>query len=126
MATQVKVIKTTFKVRRGNSDVWAQVNPKLAAGEPGYELDNHRLKIGDGEKTWNELPYIGGSSTEIPELQDYVTKDELEALVQSYIPSSEKENQIKILNDGTMEINSVNINKLVQTEGDMLILDGSM
>lgn len=126
MATQVKVLKTTFKVRRGQSQVWADINPILAEGEPGYELDTHRLKIGDGEKSWNELPYIGGSSTEIPELQEYVTKEELESLVKDYIPSSEKENQIKVLNDGTMEINSLNITKLVQTEGDTLILDGSV
>ena len=126
MATQVKVIKTTFKVRRGQSQVWADINPILADGEPGYELDTHRLKIGDGEKSWNKLPYIGGSSTEIPELQEYVTKEELESLVKAYIPSSEKENQIKVLNDGTMEINSLNITKLVQTEGDTLILDGSV
>ena len=106
--------------------MWAQVNPKLAAGEPGYELDTHRLKIGDGEKAWNELPYIGGSSTEIPELQDYVTKDELEILVKKHLPSSDKENQIKVLNDGTMEINSLNVNKLVQTEGDILILESSI
>ena len=126
MTTQVKVLKTTFKVRRGQSQVWADINPILAEGEPGYELDTHRLKIGDGEKSWNELPYIGGSSTEIPELQEYVTKEELESLVKAYIPSSEKENQIKVLNDGTMEINSLNITKLVQTEGDTLILDGSV
>lgn len=126
MATQVKVLKTTFKVRRGQSQVWADINPILAEGEPGYELDTHRLKIGDGEKSWNELPYIGGSSTEIPELQEYVTKEELESLVKAYIPSSEKENQIKVLSDGTMEINSLNITKLVQTEGDTLILDGSV
>ena len=126
MATQVKVLKTTFKVRRGQSQVWADIDPILADGEPGYELDTHRLKIGDGEKSWNELPYIGGSSTEIPELQEYVTKEELESLVKAYIPSSEKENQIKVLSDGTMEINSLNITKLVQTEGDTLILDGSV
>lgn len=121
-----KILKTTFKVRRGQSQVWADINPILAEGEPGYELDTHRLKIGDGEKSWNELPYIGGSSTEIPELQEYVTKEELESLVKAYIPSSEKENQIKVLSDGTMEINSLNITKLVQTEGDTLILDGSV
>lgn len=97
-----KVIKTTFKVRRGLAHVWADINPLLVEGEPGYELDTHRLKIGDGELRWNELPYIGGSSTEIPELQEYVTKTELESLVKAYIPSSEKENQIKVLNDGTI------------------------
>ena len=121
-----KILKTTFKIRRGQSQVWADINPILADGEPGYELDTHRLKIGDGEKSWNELPYIGGSSTEIPELQEYVTKEELESLVKAYIPSSEKENQVKVLSDGTMEINSLNITKLVQTEGDTLILDGSV
>ena len=126
MATPVKILKTTFKVRRGQSQVWADINPILADGEPGYELDTHRLKIGDGEKSWNELPYIGGSSTEIPELQEYVTKEELESLVKAYIQSSEKENQIKILNDGTMEINSLNVSKLVQDEGNVLILDGSI
>lgn len=126
MAIPIKVLKTTFKVRRGQSQVWADINPILAEGEPGYELDTHRLKIGDGEKSWNELPYIGGSSTEIPELQEYVTKEEIESLVKAYIPSSEKENQIKVLSDGTMEINSLNITKLVQTEGDTLILDGSV
>lgn len=121
-----KVLKTTFKVRRGQSEIWASINPTLADGEPGYELDTHRLKIGDGNKPWNDLPYIGEASTEIPELQEYVTKEELESLVKAYIPSSEKENQIKVLNDGTMEINSLNITKLVQTEGDTLILDGSV
>ncbi len=126
MAIPIKVLKTTFKVRRGQSQVWADINPILAEGEPGYELDTHRLKIGDGEKSWNELPYIGGSSTEIPELQEYVTKEELESLVKAYIPSSEKENQIKVLNDGTMEINSLNVSKLVQDEGSVLILDGSI
>ena len=29
---------------------------KLAAGEPGFEISTNTLKIGDGEKTWAELP----------------------------------------------------------------------
>lgn len=31
----------------------------MAAGEPGYELDTHKVKIGDGTNFWNDLPYIG-------------------------------------------------------------------
>jgi hypothetical protein len=108
-----KTIKTTFKVRRGRAEDWVRVNPVLDDGEPGYELDTGRLKIGREQKPWNELDYIGDSSTQFPELQEYVTKTELETLVQAYIPSSDKENQIKVLNDGTMEINSLNISKLV-------------
>lgn len=120
-----KVIKTTFMVRRGQSKVWASIDPKLAAGEPGYELDTHRLKIGDGEKTWNKLPYIGEGAA-IPEMQDYVTKDELEELVRSFVKSSDEINQVKILNDGTMEVNQISLDKLYQADGAVLILDGSV
>lgn len=102
-----KLIKTTFKVRRGDSKAWASINPTLTDGEPGYELDTHRLKIGDGNKPWNDLPYIGEASN----LPDEITTEQIKEVITSY--SSEKENQIKILNDGTMEINSLNISKLV-------------
>jgi hypothetical protein len=30
------------------------------AGQPGYDKDKHKLKIGDGEKYWTELPYASG------------------------------------------------------------------
>lgn len=58
MATQ-QVIKTTFQFRRGLSEAWTRNNPTLAAGEPGFELDTYRLKIGDGTTPWNELAYFG-------------------------------------------------------------------
>lgn len=54
----VKVIKTTFKLKRANANQWAQINPILSAGEPGFELDTNKLKIGDGITSWNLLPYI--------------------------------------------------------------------
>lgn len=38
--------------------------------------------------------------------------------------SSTAENKVSVSDDGSMEINSVNTRKLVQTEGDLLILDG--
>lgn len=33
-------------------------NPTLAEGEPGFETDTYKLKIGDGSLTWTSLPYI--------------------------------------------------------------------
>lgn len=51
-------IKTTFQLRRGNAEVWAKNNPVLAAGEPGFELDTGKLKIGNGNDTYNDLSYI--------------------------------------------------------------------
>ena len=54
-----EIIKTTFQLRRGLEQAWKKNNPLLAAGEPGYELDTHKVKIGDGINFWNDLPYIG-------------------------------------------------------------------
>ena len=65
-------IKTTFQVKRGTAERWLEVNPVLKQGEPGYEFDTHRLKIGDGIKYWTELPYIG--------IQDVITVDTLDDL----------------------------------------------
>lgn len=40
------------------------------------------------------------------------------------VKSSDKENQVSVNKDGYMEVNDVNVNKLVQTDGDTLILNG--
>lgn len=53
-----KVIKTTFKLRRGTSLQWESVNPILAEGEPGYATDINLLKIGDNKTPWKDLPAI--------------------------------------------------------------------
>ena len=51
-----------FKLRRGTAAEWlaspSPCGPVLAAGEPGYETDTHKLKIGDGVTAWCNLPYI--------------------------------------------------------------------
>lgn len=55
MATQIQVIKTTFQFKRGLSSAWSKNNPVLAAGEPGFETDTGKLKIGNGTTAWNDL-----------------------------------------------------------------------
>lgn len=40
------------------------------------------------------------------------------------VKSSEAENYVNVKEDGTMEVNSLNVMKLTQTTGDLLILDG--
>lgn len=40
-----QVINTTFKLKRGTAARWIEVNPILEAGEPGFVLDENRLKI---------------------------------------------------------------------------------
>lgn len=53
------VVKTTFQLKRGTAAKWVELNLVLSAGEPGFEIDTYRLKIGDGHTPWLDLPYIG-------------------------------------------------------------------
>ena len=42
------------------------------------------------------------------------------------VKSSTSENKVTISEDGTMEVNSLNVNKLEQDDGDYIILDGNV
>ena len=56
---------TKIQLRRDTSANWQGTNPVLAQGEPGVELDTHKMKIGDGSTSWNDLAYAaGGGDTE--------------------------------------------------------------
>ena len=54
-----EIISTTFQIRRGKTQAWVQNNPILKAGEPGYDLDEKILKIGDDKTSWLDLSAIG-------------------------------------------------------------------
>ena len=54
----IKVIKATIQLHRGLAATWARNNPILAYGEPGFEKDTYKLKIGDGVTEWNSLNYF--------------------------------------------------------------------
>ena len=60
MATTI--VKTTFRLKRGTAARWAELNPILDNGEPGFVYNANRLKIGDGVTPWNDLPYIEGKN----------------------------------------------------------------
>jgi hypothetical protein len=55
MACQPSSVK--FQLRRATASNWTSTNPILKAGEPGFETDTYKLKIGDGINTWRNLPY---------------------------------------------------------------------
>jgi len=44
-----------FLLRRDTATNWNVKNPVLQAGEPGYDLTNGILKIGDGVTPWRNL-----------------------------------------------------------------------
>lgn len=51
-----------IQLRRDTAANWAAANPVLRAGEPGYESDTGRLKIGDGSAPWVALSYSAGDT----------------------------------------------------------------
>ena len=59
-----------IQVRRGNSTgtgSWNSINPILAPGEIGLEVDTNRFKFGQTDVHWNDLPYALEDS-----LADYI------------------------------------------------------
>jgi len=55
-------VETLIQFRRGAAATWTSQNPTLSAGEPGYESDTGKFKIGDGTAAWNSLDYIGDAT----------------------------------------------------------------
>lgn len=53
-----------IQLRRDGAQQWANVNPILAQGELGIEIDTSRIKIGDGVTAWNSLKYERPIETE--------------------------------------------------------------
>ena len=68
------VINTTFQFKRGLAEAWGRLNPILAQGEPGWTLDTHVLKIGDGVTSWNDLPAISDIQIDETDVQNAVNK----------------------------------------------------
>lgn len=89
MATQV--INTTFQFKRGLSDAWERSNPILAPGEPGWTLDTHVLKIGNGVTAWNNLEAISGAA---------ISEADIRAAVEDYL----KDHPISVKTDATLSV----------------------
>lgn len=49
-----------IQFRRGSSKSWLGFKKPLAAGQPGYDKTENKLKIGDGTTSWEKLDYLVG------------------------------------------------------------------
>ena len=55
----------TIQIRRDTAANWTAGNPTPANGQPCWETDTKKLKVGDGATAWNSLAYFspgGGGS----------------------------------------------------------------
>jgi hypothetical protein len=55
-----------LQYRRGLTEAWESINPILRSGEPGFEEDTGKVKIGDGETAWTDLDYQAGEESSTP------------------------------------------------------------
>jgi hypothetical protein len=69
--------------RRDTAANWVAENPVLLDGEPGYETDTRKLKIGNGVAAWNALPYSAGGSS-LESLADVTTTGKVDGSVLYY------------------------------------------
>ena len=105
-----------FKFRRGTAEELADVI--LAIGEPAFEINTYRLKIGDGENAYKYLPYISDyddlkSKVEFILNNDQLQKETIDALV---------EIQTILNSDNNLQAIMDNINKIGNIpEGKTLI-----
>jgi hypothetical protein len=73
--------------RRGTTAAWGAANPVLFLGEFGVELTTSgdvKVKVGDGEASWDDLPYI---SSEV-NLSAYYTSTQTNSAITSAITSA--------------------------------------
>lgn len=53
-----------IQLRRGTAAEWnSNGTVVLSAGEPGFETDTGKFKVGDGTTTWTALEYAGGAES---------------------------------------------------------------
>jgi Major tropism determinant N-terminal domain len=52
-----------IQLRRDTAANWTRENPILSQGEPGFDLTENKLKVGDGVTAWADLAYASGSGS---------------------------------------------------------------
>ena len=54
-----------IQIKRGSTANWKKLKTPLADGQPGYDKDKHKIKVGDGTKLWDKLPYASITEEEV-------------------------------------------------------------
>jgi hypothetical protein len=88
-----------IQLKRGSTVNWRRESTLLAAGQPGYDKEKHKIKIGDGESSWSTLPYASGLTAEEilnseEKAKERYSKDSEDITIITYGTESPDENTI--------------------------------
>lgn len=86
--------------------------------------DSLKTKIESSQANVIEIVKVNGVAVEVSTEDKSVNIPMATAAALGVVKGTDAENGIAVADDGTMSVNSVNVNKLVQTEGDSIVLDG--
>lgn len=86
--------------------------------------DDLKAQIEKSQANVIEIVKVGGVAVEINAEDKSVDIPMATAQALGVVKGTDAENGVAIAEDGTMSVNSLNVNKLVQTDGDTIVLDG--
>jgi hypothetical protein len=134
-----------IQLRRDTAANWANANPILSQGEPAFEIDTGREKIGDGVTEWNSLAYkVAGSGALVSVNQPFTATKKFDKiyysdryvmtgnLVYSLDTTDEAEGggslDLVVGNGGTIDLSSLTIieSDLSDTSGVVTTVDGNI
>jgi hypothetical protein len=76
-----------IKFRRDTEENWVAFNPVLHAGEFAWESDTNKVKIGNGEAQWNDLPYLLAPPTDGKTAYDLAVENGYAGTVEEWLES---------------------------------------
>ncbi len=86
--------------------------------------DDLKAQIEKSQANVIEIVKVGGVEVEVNADDKSINIPMATAQALGVVKGTDAENGVAIAEDGTMSVNSVNVNKLVQSDGDSIILDG--
>lgn len=93
----------TIQLRRDTLENWIASDSVLAPGEPGYETDTGKIKIGNGVARWGDLEYFyPGNDAELfatieAHIQSLQTQNVDEAVLHALVAAQIQELQSAVI-----------------------------
>lgn len=106
-------------------DEWITVRADTLKGLSENNLtDDLKAQIEKSQTNVIEIVKVGGVEVKVNAEDKSVNIPMATAQALGVVKGTDAESGVAIAEDGTMSVNSVNVNKLVQTDGDTIVLDG--
>lgn len=121
-------VSVSGTIAAGNVDGLAEWITARAGTLKGLSENNLtdmlKAQIEQSQANVIEIVKVGGTAVAIDNETKSVNIPIATAETHGVVKSSTAENSVAVAEDGTMSVNTINASKLVQTEGDTIVLDG--